>query len=664
MRNPRRPLGRAFEGDRDVNPGLPRPATLQALKMEELCCRRGVRSGPGACGSLAAAMVADAEVPGRLFVGRERELEELSSGLADARAGRGRLFLLVGEAGIGKTRLADELARRAVAGGAQVLWGRRWEGGGAPAYWPWTQVPRLRARDAGRGRAGADGRRGPGPDQPDPACAARRGRRRPAGPSALRPVRLAHQLPACGRRRAAPVLVLDDLHAADEASLRLLQFVARELRGAALLVVGTYRDADLRRAPALLTIVADLVREGPRLALRGLSSAEVGHFFLAGAATPPRDGLVSAIHKATGGNPFFVTEVVRLWLADGTARQENPDAGAFQVPEEVREAIRRRLAPLSPNAATLLAVAAVIGREFDAGLLEHVAGLGASFAEPFAEALASGLIEEVPHGRHAFAHALVRQTLYGDQSPSRRVALHRAVAEALEAECREDPEPHLTDLAHHFYHAAAAGVAEQAVLYTTRAAEQAMRQLAYEEASAQYERALHAVQLRHGGPADGVGDALARAELLLALGHAQRRSGTQTVWRPTYRRAAAAARSAMGTPRAAEAARLLAGAALGSGSASETGNVDDALLGLLREALGALGDTEPVLRARLLARQAMALYFSPDSRVARRSAWRPSSWLAPPATSRLPELRCLVARHFALRGDPTISTSARAWRHR
>jgi predicted ATPase len=159
-----------------------------------------------------------------------------------------------------------------------------------------------------------------------------------------------------------------------------------------------------------------------------LGSAEVGHF-LAGAPTPARDGLVSAIHKATGGNPFFVTEVVRLWLTDGTARQENPDAGTFQVPEEVREAIRRRLAPLSANAATLLALAAVIGREFDTSLLEQVAGLGASFAEPLAEAMASGLIEEGPHGRYGFAHALVRQTMYGDQSPSRRVALHRAVAE-------------------------------------------------------------------------------------------------------------------------------------------------------------------------------------------------------------------------------------------
>ena len=135
--------------------------------------------------------------------------------------------------------------------------------------------------------------------------------------------------------------------------------------------------------------------------------------------------------------------------------------------------------------------------------------------------------------------------------------------------------------------------------------------------------------------------------LLLTLGHAQRRSGTQAVWRPTYRRAAAAARAAMGTPRAAEAARLLAGAALGSGSASETGNVDEALLDMLREALGALGDAEPVLRARLLARQAMALYFSPDS--ARGEALSLEALELARATGDVAtELRCLVARHFAL----------------
>ncbi len=591
-----------------------------------------------------------APAPGRLFVGRERELEELSTALLDARDGRGRLFLLVGEPGIGKTRLADELAQRAVAGGARVLWGRCWESGGAPAYWPWTQVLRTYLRETPADVAMAQ--MGPGVRdfaQLSPWLREHLGAASGEGPEPGR-FGVFDSLTSFLQAAAAAqplVLILDDLHAADEASLRLLQFVARELRGAPLLVVGTYRDADLRRAPSLLPIVADLAREGQRLPLRGLSSAEVGRFVTSVAASP-RDDLVAAIHKATGGNPFFVTEVVRLWVTDVAQRQIDPESAAFQVPDEVRDAIRRRLAPLSSDASTMLSLAAVVGREFDATLVERVANLGVAAGDALAEAEDAGLIQGIAReGRYAFAHALVRQTLYGDLRPSRRVALHRNVAEALESQSRDDPEPHLADLAHHYYHAAAAGVADQAVLYTTRAAEQAVRQLAYEEAAMQYERALHALQLGPSQPADVGRAALVRAELLLALGDAQRSSGTQALWRPTYRRAAAAARAALGTSHAGAAARLLTRAALAVGRSSETGNVDEELLGLVQEALAALGDGDPVSRARLLARYSMALYFSPDS-VGGEALSREALALAQETGDAPTVVRCLVALHFAL----------------
>ncbi len=609
-------------------------------------------------------MVGAGAAPGRLFVGRERELEELSTGLADAQAGRGRLFLLVGEPGIGKTRLADELGRRAVAGGARVPWGRCWEGGGAPAYWPWTQVLRAYVRETPVDVALAQmGAGATDLAQISPELRAQVGAAVAAQPEQAR-FGLFDSLTSFLHTAAAErplVLVLDDLHAADEASLRLLQFVARDLHGAALLVVGTYRDADLRRAPSLLPIVADLVREGPRLALRGLTSAEVGHF-LSGAATPPQDHLVTAIHQATGGNPFFVTEVVRLWLADGAARRENPDAGEFQVPDEVREAIRRRLVPLSPNAATLLSVAAVIGREFDADLVARVLALGDAFGETLVEATASGLIEEGPPGRYLFAHALVRQTLHGDQSPSRRVTLHAAVAAALEVECGDDPEPHLADLAHHFYHAAAAGVADEAVAYATRAAEQAMRHLAYEDAAAQYERALHARELRHAGPVDAVGDALARAELLLALGHAQRHSGTQALWRPTYRRAATAARAAIGTPRAPRAracspARPWALAAPARPGTSTRRCSDSPARRSLRSARRSRCCAPACSRVRQWRSTSR-----PSPGAATRSPGRLSRSPGRPATS---PPRCAVSWRGTSRcGAPITSTSGREWRRR
>jgi hypothetical protein len=296
----------------------------------------------------------------------------------------------------------------------------------------------------------------------------------------------------------------------------------------------------------------------------------------------------------------------------------------------------------------VLSLAAVIGREFDATLVERVANLGVAAGDALAEAEDAGLIQSIAReGRYAFAHALVRQTLYGDLRPSRRVALHRTVAEALEAQSRHDPEPHLADLAHHYYHAAAAGVADRAVLYTTRAAEQAVRQLAYEEAAMQYERALHALQLGPTAPGDTRQAAMARAELLLALGDAQRSSGTQALWRPTYRRAAAAARAALGTSRAGEAARLLARAALAVGRSSETGTVDEELLGLVQDALAALGDSDPVSRARLLARYAIALYFSPGA-VGGEALSREALALAQETGDAPTVVRCLVALHCAL----------------
>ena len=589
------------------------------------------------------------------FVGRVHEIEQLSAGLAEAAVGRGRLFLLSGEAGIGKTRLADELASRASATGTRVLWGRCWESGGAPAYWPWVQILRGYARDT-------------------PAATV-------AEQMAHGAADLAHLLPELGAARAdaAPreaeseqarfslfdstatflrnaagaqplLLVLDDLHAADESSLLLLQFLARDLRSAPLLVIGTYRESDARRVPARLEILSALVREGPRLPLRGLSQEEVGRYIAAAARAGAHDTLVNAIHHATDGNPFFVTEVVRLWLAAGA----RPSAdGEFEIPDEVRAAVRRRVDPLSAPAREALAIASVIGREFDAAVFERVAET-ADARERLAEAVDAGLVAAAGVGRYAFAHALVRQTVYGDLPPSRRVALHLAVAEALEAYRHDDIEPHLADLAHHFFQAAPGGGAERAAEYARRAGDQALAQLAYAEAAAHYERALHALDLRKGDVGDGPGDALARGALLIAFGRAQSRSGGAATWRASFRRAASIARALLDGPQRPAAAQLLADAALGLGRKSETGAVDQALVTALQEALAVVGDADRATRALLLARLSMALYFS-DTPARGEALSREAVDLARRLGNPTVLLHCLIARQFALWRPDTLA---------
>jgi predicted ATPase len=219
-----------------------------------------------------------------IFIGRDAEMAELSAGLEDAVDGRGRLFLIGGEPGIGKTMLAEQLGVRALERGARVLWGRCWEGGGAPAYWPWTQAlrPLIEERTGGMR---VDG----GTDAADLASLFPELAERPGGSvgpdlstqSAAARFRLFAAVAALIKRASSvqPLLmVLDDLHAADPASLLLLRFVAGDLRGKPLLIVATYRDIEAQRHVDVAEALGELVREGPSVRLRGFDRAEVRQF--------------------------------------------------------------------------------------------------------------------------------------------------------------------------------------------------------------------------------------------------------------------------------------------------------------------------------------------------------------------------------------------------
>ncbi|MGH2948719.1 MAG: ATP-binding protein, partial [Solirubrobacteraceae bacterium] len=549
------------------------------------------------------------ETPRSAFVGRERELAELVGGLDDAFAGRGRLFLLVGEPGIGKSRLAEELIAQARARGARVLVGRCWEAGGAPAYWPWVQSlrPYLRDTDAGslrsqlRGGAADVARLFPElrdllADLPPPPLESEGAR-----------FRLFDSMTAFLKRAAARrplVLVLDDLHAADEPSLLLLQFVAREHGESRLLIVGAYRDVDPTLSDPLTTTLTELAREPVTrtLALAGLGEADVARFIELTAPGAPAADLSAAVHAGTDGNPLFVGEVVRLLAAEGRLKQQA--IAPLAIPQSVREVIGRRLRHLSDECNRLLSLASVLGREFDLDALAAVSALehGAILAL-LDEGIAARVVSEVPGviGRMRFVHALIRDAAYHRLTRSRRVQLHLQAGEALEALYSSDLDPHLAQLAHHFFESAAGGDGQKAVDYARRAGSRAVALLAYEEAVRLYEMALEAL-----GP-DAAATARVRCELLLALADAQGRAGDGPAAKSTFLRAADLARSA-------ELPEMLARAAIGYGGRFLWAHAltDERLVPLLEDGLSALGEPDSVLRVQLLSRLAAALRHGPS----------------------------------------------------
>jgi DNA-binding SARP family transcriptional activator len=529
------------------------------------------------------------------FVGRQREFEELLNGFADVQNGHGRLFLLVGEPGIGKSRLAEELTHHAQARGADILVGRCWEAGGAPAYWPWVQALRtcIRLRDPSELRTEL-GRGAPElahllpelrelfPTLPEPVAPDSEGAR----------FRLFQAVAAFLREasRLRPiVLIVDDLHAADAPSLLLLQFVARELADARLLLLGAYRDVDPTVGARLGAALSELVREPvtTRITLSGLAEDDIAAYIEVAAGSTPQTDIVGAIHAETEGNPLFMGEVVRLLVAEGALDMASH---TLRVPDTVRGVIDQRLRRLSDDGRELLVLASVLGREFGIQELARLADV--SPAETLAildETMVERIVGEVPGAsdRLRFAHVLIRDTIYDGLTVARRVELHHRTGEALET-FYADGEPHLAELAHHFYAAAPAGETTRAIKYTQLAAERAVHLLAYEEAARLYEMALSLSD-----------DDVKRCDLFLALGEALGRAGDTPASKHAFRRAFELA-DAEGLP------EQLARAAFGYGGRIlwEVSRDDRHSVPLLEHALAALGEGDSPLRVRLLARLA------------------------------------------------------------
>jgi len=471
---------------------------------------------------------------GGVFVGRQKEMGDLKACLEDALSGRGRLVMLVGEPGIGKTRTAQELTTYAGLRGALVLWGHCYEDEGVPPYWPWVQAIRsyVRERDPEQlmsemGSGAADiaevmsdvRERLPGLP-PAPKLEPEQARFRLFDS-------IASFLKTASQRQPL-VLVLDDLHWADQPSLALLQFVARELGGARLLIIGTYRDMELSRQHPLAEALGELNRERlfQRVLLRGLTQEDVGRFIeLTSGHTAPR-GLIEAVHTQTEGNPLFVTEVVRLLVQEGELGAEQvreTDSWTIRIPEGVREVIGRRLNRLSQRCNDTLTVASIVGREFTLAQLKPLVEEATEdrLLEILEEAMAARVIEEQPQmvGRYQFTHALIQETLAGELSTTRRVRLHARIAEALEELYGEDAEGHSAELSHHFNESQTVLGTDRLVRYSLLAGDRALASYANEDAQTQFERALNSIGVSLSDT-DAAADEQS-AELLFGLGRAQ-----------------------------------------------------------------------------------------------------------------------------------------------
>ncbi len=442
------------------------------------------------------------------FVGRVRELEQLAQIWTKAQSRHPQLVLLAGEPGIGKTRLSMAFARMVAENGAAVLVGRCDEEGLVP-YQPFVEALTwyvrvcsdgdLRAHLAAAGGGAELGqllpdllRRRPELPQPPPMS---------AESQRYRLFEAVSDFLASAGSLQPVLLILDDLHWADKATLLMLRHLVRAHERAAVCILGTYREDELGRTHPLAEVLADLRREPmvTRLSLKGLDEAHVRDLVNA-IIGPTALGLARQVRELTDGNPFFAGEILRHVSESGALGASTVVSSAISelaLPEGVREVIGRRLSRTSEHCNHVLTTAAVIGREFDVAVLQLLGDLpDDQLLDALDEAATAQLIAETPGGqsRFSFMHALIRETLYGELSSLRRARLHRRVGEALEQLAEGRPNPPLADLAYHFSQAASWGTADKAVDYATRAGDRAVDGLAYEEAARFYDMALHALE--------------------------------------------------------------------------------------------------------------------------------------------------------------------------
>ena len=532
-----------------------------------------------------------AKTDGHPFVGRESAMAQLRGALGAAGGGGRQFVLTAGEPGIGKTSLAAAFGREAHAAGAIVLYGRCDEEALVP-YQPFVDVISHLVPNGLVDQLGESlrfeleelGRLVPELHRQMPPT-----RAPSSGLPETERYRLFEAVVTMLARVAGDktlVLVFDDLHWADRPTLLLLRHLARAAEPARLVVLGSYRDAEVEADSDLAEVVADVRRESSveLLSLSGLDEDETGALIEAYQGSAPAPGLAHRLHELTGGNPFFLEESLRA---------DDLDA----VPAGVREVVLRRVGRLGPQATEVLGLAAVMGVSFPVAALAPAGGfVREEVADVLDRAVAARLLSGVDRGgRASFSHALIRWTLHDELGAVARAHLHELVAQTLESH-RNELRPTPAELSHHFYEARHSLGAQPALRYAREAADSAAGSLAWEDAAVQLERALELDDLPEPSDPDE------RCELLLQLGEMRLRAG-HPGFSEAFVQAAELARGRSSTQLARAAIRY-------AGHYYEAGVVDPTLIALLREALAELSLEEQQLRALVLARLAEILHFA------------------------------------------------------
>ncbi|HZQ37569.1 MAG TPA: AAA family ATPase [Dehalococcoidia bacterium] len=539
------------------------------------------------------------------LVGRTQELTILDEALSAAAAAAGGVALVAGEPGIGKSRLLAELAVRAEHSGWSVLQGRAYEADGLPPYLPFIEAIGGYARQGSpqelqrflTGEA-----RHVALLMPE----LRRWLLEPPVPPGVEPDRFRLFEGVCeflvaiaNHGSAGMLLLLDDLHWADTASVLLLQHLARWVQQQRVLVVGAYRSITLSNSPAFVDALAELRREHLALRVHLGALTEDATDNLIGSLSPVRPSVAvrQAIIAETQGNPFYVEEMVRHLTEQGfDLTHQRPNLEAWGVPDGVREVVGRRLGRLRPDTYRVLQAAAILGdTATHTMLLAMDVGDWTDLTVALEEAVAAGVLYEDGEA-YRFTHVLIRQTLLTSLSIPRRQHLHMRAAEGLERLYAHDLASYAAVLAGHYRQAGAAGNVGKTLHYARAAAAAARAVFAWEEAAHHWAAALEAVAAGAALPPRD------HCELLLALGDAQFHAGEFPAWRDTYVRAAQAAHVG-GT------AEQLARAAVAYAEFSTLGVLDNTALSQLDAALAALGEDDSAPRARTLGLMAEVLVF-------------------------------------------------------
>ncbi len=553
------------------------------------------------------------------FFGRSAESEQLERAWKAASNGEQQLVLISGEPGMGKTRLATEVAMRAHAAGATVLYGRCDQELGVP-YQPfvealshYVEVGPAEVLDA-HVAAHGDLLEPLAPRLRQRVSAQRTTARTDPETERYLLFAAARALLVDAARHAPVVLFVDDLHWADKPTVLLLRHIATLMEPTALLVIGTYRSTDVSRTHPLVEVLTDLRREGgaQRIELDGLDGLSVVSLFEAAAGHEMDESgvaLAMEVRRETGGSPFFVKEILRhlteskaLFQQDGRWIYRG-DVTSLGIPQSVREVVEHRVDRLGPLATKALSAASVVGHEFDLDLVAAVIDADEDdLLDAFdAAALASVIRESVDTpGRFSFAHALIQHTLYDELGATRRARIHRRVAESLERMCGDDPGDRLGELARHWIKATGVAAVDTAVHYARRTGEQALARLAPNEAARWFAEALEMVD------AAEVDDVGRRCALLVQLGDAQRQAG-DPAYRETLLSATALSRDC-GDP------DLMVRAALANnrGFVSSNGEVDHERVAAIEAALAVQSTEDSVERARLLMTLAAELTYAGD----------------------------------------------------